>query len=179
MDFFKPRRLIETLKIRLLYRSAFPKCERKPFSIITNMAKRGKTDLWYFEKDGKFVGMCDTINGSDTILIDYLAVAKNKRGIGIGTEMLSDMLSYYKDYGVFLEIEEVDPTHTNNDERVRRREFYLRSGFKPMNTFVKLFGVNMELLGANCQLSFDEYHDFYLTNYSKFAYDNIENLTRP
>ena len=174
MKFYRPKNLLEMHRIKRLYKQSFNKSERKPFYIITNMVKSGKTDLWYFEKNGKFAGMCATINGSDTILLDYLAVAENKRGIGIGTEMISDILDYYKGYGVFLEIEEVAPTYINNDERIRRREFYLRSGFKPMNTFVKLFGVNMELLGIGCQLNFDEYRDFYLTNYSKFAYDHIE-----
>ena len=42
-----------------------------------------------------------------------------------------------------------------------------------MNTYANLFGVNMELLGVNCQLSFEEYRDFYLNNYGRFAYDHI------
>ena len=175
--FFKPRGLWQMLKLRLLYREAFPRCERKPFSIITEMNKRGKTDLWYFEDDEGFMGLCATINGPDTILIDYLAVAKKRRGNGAGTMMLQELFEHYKDYGVFLEIEALDPKAKNNAERVRRREFYLRAGFEPMGTYVKLFGVDMELLGKNCRLSFDEYRDFYLNNYSKFAYDNIAPLS--
>ena len=161
------------LRIRRLYKEAFPKCERKPFSIIKSMAKKGRTDLWYFEEGGKFAGMCATINGHDAILIDYLAVAKARRGTGLGTGMLSELLDHYKDYGVFLEIEEIDPNAENNDERIRRKNFYLSSGLTPMDTHVKLFGVDMELLGVRCHLTFDEYREFYLNNYGKFAYDNI------
>ena len=91
--------------------------------------------------------------------------------------MLQELFEHYKDYGVFLEIEAPDPEAKNNAERVRRREFYLRAGLEPMGTYVKLFGVDMELLGKNCRLSFDEYRDFYLKNYSKFAYDNIAPLS--
>lgn len=173
MKFFKPRGLIQMLRIRLLYREAFPKCERKPFSIIKAMSERGKTDLWYFEDDGKFAGLCATINGPDAILIDYLAVAKKRRGKGVGTRMLMSLLEHYKDFGVFLEIEKLNPEAKNNDERIRRREFYLKAGLEPIGTYVKLFGVDMELLGKNCQLTFDEYRDFYLNNYGKFAYDHI------
>ena len=162
------------LRLRRLYKEAFPRCERKPFSIIKSMAKRGKTDLWYFEDDGGFAGLAATINGKDAILIDYLAVKKSRRGGGVGTEMLSALLERYHDYGVFLEIEELDPTAENNTERVRRKAFYLRCGLIPMDTHVKLFGVDMELLGVRCHLDFDEYRDFYLTNYGKFAYDHIE-----
>ena len=162
------------LKMRLLYREAFPKCERKPFSIIKSMAERGKTDLWYFEDNGCFVGLCATINGSREVLIDYHAVKKSKRGGGVGSKMLAMLLEHYKDYGVFLEIEEIDQSAENNTERVRRKNFYLNAGLAPMDTHVKLFGVDMELLGKNCHLTFDEYREFYLTNYSKFAYDNIK-----
>lgn len=161
------------LRIRRLYKEAFPISERKPFSIIKSMAKRGKTDLWYLEDKDGFAGLCATINGPDTVLIDYLAIAGKRRGQGVGTRVISSLLEHYKDYGVLIEIEEIDESADNNEERIRRRNFYLRAGFVPMNTHVKLFGVNMELLGVNCRLSFDEYRNFYLNNYSQYAYDNI------
>ena len=161
------------MRIRLLYRSAFPRCERKPFAIIRAMARSGRTDLYYFEKDGRFAGLCATINGPDTVLIDYLAVARKRRGEGIGTQMLKALLEHYRGNGVFLEIEEEDESAKNRDERRRRKNFYLKAGFVPMDTHVKLFGVDMELLGVGCHLTFDEYREFYLKNYSKFAYDNI------
>ena len=173
MKFFKPTNPFHYLKIRRLYREAFPRYERKPFSIIKAMAKRGKTDLWFFEDEGGFAGLCATINSPDAILIDYLAVARKRRGTGVGTRMLTALLEHYRDYGVFLEIEELDETAENSQERVRRRDFYLRQGFVPMQTHVNLFGVNMELLGVGCHLTFDEYRDFYLNNYGKFAYDHI------
>ena len=87
MKLYRPRGFLDVLRIRRLYREAFPRCERKPFSIIRAMEKKGKTDLWYFEDEGGFAGLCATINGKDAILIDYLAVAKKRRGTGLGTEM--------------------------------------------------------------------------------------------
>ena len=174
MKFYKPKSPLEMLRLRLLYREAFPRCERKPFSIIKAMSEKGKTDLWYFEDGGRFAGLCATINGDGAILIDYLAVAKKRRGTGVGSAMLKSLLEHYKDFGVFLEIEKLNPDARNNNERIRRREFYLRCGLEPMGTYVKLFGVDMELLGKSCRLSFDEYRGFYLKNYGKFAYDNIK-----
>ena len=174
MKFYRPRGFLDVLRIRRLYREAFPRCERKPFSIIRAMEKKGKTDLWYFEDEVGFAGLCATINGKNEILIDYLAVAKKRRGTGVGTKMLSALIEHYRDFGIFLEIEELDPSAKNNAERIRRKDFYLRAGLTPMDTHVKLFGVDMELLGKNCHLTFDEYREFYLTNYSKFAYDNIK-----
>lgn len=174
MRFFKPTSVGQLLRIRRLYREAFPKCERKPFSIILSMVKKGKTDLWCFEDEDGFAGLVATINGPDAVLIDYLAVARRRRGRGVGSDILSLMLEHYRTRGVFLEIEMPDVTAKNNAERIRRREFYLRAGFEPMGTCAKLFGVDMELLGVNCRFTFDEYREFYLNNYGKFAYDNIK-----
>jgi len=34
---------------------SFPRCERKPFSMIVSMHRRGKTDVWLANKDGHFI----------------------------------------------------------------------------------------------------------------------------
>ena len=174
MQFFKPRGFFDILRIKALYREAFPRCERKPFSIILSMAKAGKSDLWYFKDKDGFVGLCATINGIDKVLIDYLAVSKKRRCKGAGTEMLKQLLKHYEGYGVFLEIEMIDP---DNPLSIRRREFYERAGFEPMNTYADVFGVKMELLGSGCQLTFDEYREFYRTNYSEFACNHIKPIS--
>ena len=176
MEILRPNGFLQYHRIKRLYRRAFPKCERKPFSIIKEMSAKGKSDIWYFsDKDG-FAGLITTINGSDTVLIDYLAVNEKRRGQGLGSEMLRLFFEKYSDFGIFLEIERPDESAKNNGERLRRREFYLRAGLTPMNTYAKLFGVDMELLGLNCQLDFDSYRNFYLKNYGKFAYDHISKI---
>lgn len=174
MNFRKPKGVIEYAKIKALYRRAFPKCERKPFSIIEKMHKKGKTDVWYFYDEQGFLGFAATINGEREILIDYFAVSEKRRGQGNGSKMLSALLDRYSPLGVFLEIEIPYESAENYTERARRKNFYLGIGLTPMNTRAKLFGVDMELLGFNCSLDFDAYRNFYLKNYGKFAYDNIE-----
>lgn len=174
MDIKEPSGLIEWFKIYNLYQSAFPAGEKKPFSMIQTMQKKGKSDVWYCEEDGKFAGLVITINGSDKILLDYLAVAKKRRGQGIGSKMLQKMREQYRGKGVFLEIEIVDESAENYEERKRRKQFYLTNGMTPMNVFVELFGVDMELLGFECYLTFEEYHDFYRDNYSEWAAEHVK-----
>ena len=41
----KPATMLDWLHIRLLYRRAFPRYERKPFKIIRRMQKKGRTDV--------------------------------------------------------------------------------------------------------------------------------------
>ena len=177
MTFRSPKNIIENIRLRMLYKKAFPREERKPFSIIMNMKKRGKTDVWYFEDNGIFLGLATTINGEDKVLIDYFAVAESKRGHGNGGRMLKALIEYYSPRGVFLEIEIPYEDSKNYSERVRRKEFYLRAGLTEMGTKAKLFGVDMELLGTGFSMTFDEYRAFYLENYGKFAYNHINRVS--
>ena len=75
----KPQKLSDWVKLYQLYMSAFPAAERKPFSMIVSMYRKGKTDIWCFKRENDFLGLGITINGPDIILLDYLAVAKNSR----------------------------------------------------------------------------------------------------
>ena len=174
MDIRKPAGFVDWCKIYRLYQTAFPANEKKPFSMIRSMCKKGKSDVWYCVENGKFAGLVITINGPDKILLDYLAVAKNRRGQGIGSLILKKMREQYAGKGVFLEIEIVDEAAENYEERKRRKQFYLSNGMTPMNVFVELFGVDMELLGFDCYLSFEEYHDFYRYNYSAWAAEHVK-----
>lgn len=175
----KPSKLIHWMKIHRLYRSAFPVYERKPFSMIRKMQKNGKTDVWYFEKNGKFIGLAATINGEDTILIDYLAIEKKHRKCGFGSEILRLLREKYRDKCVFVEIESTFEECENKEERKKRKAFYLRNGMEEMNVIAELFGVNMELLGFNCKMTYAEYNAFYRDNYSPWAAEHIKEAQFP
>ena len=43
----------------------------------------------------------------------------------------------------------------------------------PMNVFVELFGVDMELLGFDCKIDYDTYHSFYRDNLGDWVCKHI------
>ena len=176
MEFRQPKNIKELFEIKRLYRKAFPKCERKPFSLIMKWYKKGKSDIWYFCDEKGFLGFSTTINGEREILIDYFTVDEKRRGNGNGTKMIKALLENYAPLGVFLEIEMLDEKADNYTQRVRRRKFYLAAGLEPLGTYAKLFGTDMELLGVRCSMDYEKYRSFYLENYGKFAYDNIKKV---
>lgn len=163
----------DSLKLKKLYRSSFPKAERKPFSIIKQMQKEGRGDLWVYEDSGKFLGFATTINGKDAILVDYLAVNPNARGGGIGSAILQDLRRHYGDDRLFLEIETITPLADNNEQRARRKTFYLKNGMKEVGVTANIFETDMELLSFGLTMTFDEYRSFYRDNYNSFAADHI------
>jgi len=162
----------------MLYNSAFPLSERKPFKRILEMQKKGKTDIWYIVHDGKFVGMATTVNSDDIVMVDYFAVDKRHRSKGLGTLAFREILDTYRDKGVFVEIEAVDAAADNAVERIRRKRFYCRCGLSDFGVSAKVFGVEMELLGIRCLLDYDGYVGFYRDNLSKFAADHISPVKR-
>lgn len=176
MKIIQAKSIFQKLKIYRLYKSSFPRCERKPFLIILSMHKKGKTDIWYIEKDGKFIGMGITINGDDLILLDYFAISPKYRGMGLGTKIIKKLRNLYFDKGFFLEIEKVYEGAENFKETSRRKKFYLSAGLSELDVSANLFGVDIELLGSDCSMTFDSYREFYRTNYGEFAAKNIRHI---
>lgn len=173
LSLLRPARPSQWRKLYRLYRSAFPAAERKPFWIIMKMFRKGKTDVWCIERDGKFVGLAATINGEELILLDYFAVDPACRGAGIGSAALGKLLEIYAGKGLFVEIESTGGTAPNREERERRKRFYLRCGLQRLNVTATVFGVRMELLGRGCQMDFERYRAFYRDNYSGWAAERI------
>ena len=50
------------LRVYLLYRTSFPRSERKPFGMILKMYRKGKTDVWCARDERGFAGFAATIN---------------------------------------------------------------------------------------------------------------------
>ncbi len=161
------------LRVRRLYRSAFPREERKPFAIIRGMCRRGKTDVWVLRMDGRFAGFAATVNGDGMILLDYLAVTRELSGRGVGSAALQALAAAYEGQGLFVEIECADLPGEDQPLRMRRRDFYERAGFVPCGTSASVFGVPMELLGRGCCLDFEAYRRFYCMHYSAWAGEHI------
>lgn len=162
------------LRIYKLYMAAFPAAERKPFSLIMKMTRKGTSDTWGLWEGNRFRGLAITINGPTEVLLDYYAISENARGKGLGSAGLALLAEQYRGRGLFVEIE--SPYEPGPDQALRRRRkaFYLANGLVPMKVMMRLFGVKMELLGLNCRLDLDGYKNFYRDNYGPWAAGHID-----
>lgn len=173
MKLIRPNKIKHWLSLYRLYMQAFPASERKPVAMILKSYRKGKSDIWCAVEGGRFAGMAITINSADTVLLDYLAVCKRCRNGGIGSGILRQLREKYTGRGLFIEIENPYADCPDCELRRRRKDFYLRNGFVPMEVMVYLFGVEMELLGIGCRLSYEQYHAFYRDNYNPWAAEHI------
>ena len=169
----KPKGLLDWLHLWRVYMEAFPASERKPFSMIVQMYKAGKTDIWCLTEDGAFRGLAITINSPDLILLDYFAVGKAFRGRGIGHKALAAILEHYRDRGVFLEIEDPELPGADQPMCCSRKAFYRSCGLEELGVKAVLFGVPMELLGVRCSLTFDGYREFFRKHYAEYVADHV------
>ena len=171
--------LSEWLKLRKLYKTAFPKCEQKPLWLVWIVKQQRKTDVWIIEQDGEFAGFAITMKGRDLVLLDYLAISDDKRGGGIGTQTLKKLQELYRGKRFFLEIENVYVPAENLAERQRRKRFYRNNGMQEMQIMVNAFGAELELLTCNCQVSFEDYYKLYCSCYGRWAAKNLKRLPYP
>ncbi len=155
-------------ELKRLYRLAFPASERKPFWLIRKKEREGVTEiLGLVDEENRLVGEIITIAWQDLLLVDYFAIAENIRGQGYGTRALELLRERYRDRRILLEIETPEILCENQQERVRRKQFYRSSGLDSMDYHVNLFGVEMEIMTFQGQVSFEEYHGIFTGVYGR------------
>lgn len=152
--------------IRILYEASFPESEKKPFSFMLQKREEGFYDILAAENDrGDFCGLAIILLSGKFALVDYLAIAPESRGSGIGSRILKELRERYGEERLVVEIEStVGPgadKAENAGERLRRKAFYLRNAMAPMDFRVELMGVEMEILTFGSSLTFGEYFDIY------------------
>lgn len=162
--------------LELLYMEAFPDMERKPFEMIREKYCKKMTDVWVVEEAGEFSGLAITMNKDDLVLLDYFAICEEKRGQGLGGKSLRALQELYRGKRFFLEVESLDVLADNMEERRRRKRFYLKNGMRELGVNARLFGVEFELLGYGCEVSFEEYFSLYDEIYGKYASKFLEKL---
>lgn len=157
-----------------LYEKAFPPCERKPFSVILKKREEKSAEILYLREAGDFAGLAITAILGDLVLLDYFAVAENKRGTGIGSEVLRALLDRYENKRVIIEIESTKVDVPDHDMRVRRKHFYHKNGMTDLPFTVILFGTEMEMLSNQTKVTFEEYWKLYDTLFGPKVSGNVK-----
>lgn len=179
MKLVKAKTRIHWKEIHKLYEAAFPSYEKKPFWLIRLKNKQGRADVWHLEDEGKFIGLAITMSSPELVLLDYFAIDESLRGKGFGSESLKALQKQYEDRHFFLEIESIYDECPNVEQRLRRKQFYLKNGMTEMKMMANLFGTNMEVLGHGCKLDFDTYRSIYEYAYGKKVVKNVTEVSYP
>lgn len=143
IDFFQNESKKE---IKKMYKSAFPKEERYPFCIVKQCARSSNVEFNAIYDENRLIGMEYILKYGDTIYLFYLAINKNYRNNGYGSQVLKDLIKRNKEKIIILCID-----RPNNEEKIKlkRKEFYLKNNFYSTNKFTEDNGVQYEILCSN------------------------------
>lgn len=141
-----------------LYFEAFPRKERKPFSMLMKNQRKEISDIFVLKNDQDlFLGFVVTVKYMDLIMVDYLAIASNARGTGAGSEILHFIEEQYKGKRILLLIEQADESAENNTQRLKRKNFYLKNGYHDTGIVVVEFGIALEILAYGGKVCEQDY----------------------
>lgn len=171
---------VQLKAIHALYEEAFPASEKKPFEFILQKRETGNFEILEIaDETGDFCGLAIMMLYQELVLLDYFAIAPERRGTGVGSTVLKALQEKYVGRKFMLEIESTvglnveDAAESNvtgmslqvrelpaseKQARLRRKSFYLRNGMRPMDFQVELFGVEMEILVYGDNATFEEYY---------------------
>lgn len=143
--------------LKKLYLDSFPAEERAPFFMIMSKAKKGRAEMLTAHDGNEFVGFAYMVCYRDLAYLFYLAVDKDKRGMGYGRKIVDAVKSRYRGRRIFLAREQIDKSAENYEQRVSRRNFYIRCGFKDLPCHIKEASVIYDVMGIGGRVSADEY----------------------
>ena len=116
--------------VKALYLAAFPAVERFPYLPLVLNTQRRLANFYAYYDDEKFVGLAYLLENKEVIHLIFLAVNTKIRSRGYGTAILKDIKQLAGNRPVVLEIEPMDKTAENYDQRVKRLAFYEKNGFR-------------------------------------------------
>ena len=132
--------------VRQLNREAFPENERVEIDKLFSDPEEHSLVLLGVYREGRFAGFCVVRESTKFAYLAYFAIAPECRSQGIGSAALGLLRTYYPGRQIVVECEAPDDKSPNQAQRLRRRAFYLRSGFHETGWFMYYMQAEFELL---------------------------------
>jgi len=130
----------------------FPREQHAPYAFLMRRVKQNHADFLAFYDEEKYVGLAYCIKRGDILYVLFLAVAEAAHSKGYGGQIIDALKASYQDKRIMLNIEEPDDKALNAQQRIRRKMFYERHGFKVAGFRVVENGATYEIMtyGGTC-----------------------------
>lgn len=133
-------------KVEALAKEAFPPEKYLEPEIMVQMAQKETFDFWALTDGEAFVGFLTTYLYGDLVYLFFLAIDGACRSKGYGRRALELLKERYPGKRQVVDFEKLDETAENRDQRRKRKEFYLRNGYRETGLFVSYCGVDYEVM---------------------------------
>lgn len=146
-------------EIKQLYDTAFPREERyldfepavKQMEAANSGEKRGEL-VAFGEDTGEtagFVGFVMVLFCGNIAHLYYFAIHENLRGRKYGEQALNLIKERYKDRTIWLGVELPDENAENQQQRLRRKQFYYRNGFRDTDVSGEKNGCMLQMMSTD------------------------------
>jgi len=136
----------ERYKVKSLYETAFPEEERLPWADLMRLTDAMPLDFTAYFNEGTFIGFTIVLPRPEYNWFWYFAVERKLRGQGYGQQILSHIVEQYEDKRLILDMESPRQECDNLEQRLRRRDFYLRNGFRDTEAEKTFEGITYTIL---------------------------------
>ncbi|WP_454189961.1 GNAT family N-acetyltransferase [Paenibacillus sp. Marseille-Q7038] len=159
-----------TPKVKDLYLTQFPKFERFPFGLLIYKSKKKNSDFFAIYDDSEYIGMLYLTYYKDIVYIFYLAMDPSKQSKGYGSSILQHLREIYKDKRLLLNIEKVDSSADNYEQRLKRKRFYEKNGFRNTDFEIAKKDIVYEILYSGKEVYEYEYHALFQAYLGRVLY---------
>lgn len=133
-------------------KEAFPPSEYMPTKEMFDFAKNTNSDILGIYDNKILVGFILFLKNEECGYIFFLAIDKKYRSNGYGGEALKILAAKYPNLQIILDFEEIDEKAENAEQRIRRKNFYLRNGFCETGRYTLLRNDRFEVVCNNGSL---------------------------
>ena len=129
-----------------LNHEAFPPEEFLETEKIISLAQQGLFEVTALYDGEEFVGFFVVVAEKTVVYLFFLAIDEAKRSRGYGAQALRLLKDMYPGCQIALDMEEVDETAGNYEQRKRRLRFYSHNGYVQTGFFLDYNGIVLEVL---------------------------------
>ena len=133
-------------KVIELYVEAFPKVQHVPSWLLRYRMRKGKPGFDVLYEQDTWIGFIYAKHYKDIVFVQFFAISESCRSRGYGSKVLDSLRDKCSGKRVVLNIEALDEQADNHQQRIKRKAFYEKNGFKSSGYIVKEPAERQEML---------------------------------
>ena len=146
-------------QINSLAKEAFPPEEYLAPDTLVEMSKADNFDFFTLMDSNVFVGFMVVQTDKNLAYLFFLAIDPSCRAKGYGSRAIETLRALYPGKKQVVDFEMLDSKAPNNEQRIKRRQFYLRNGYKETGLFLSYLGVDYEVFCMGDDFEPQEFKD--------------------
>ena len=132
-------------QVNSLAKEAFPPEEYLAPETLVEMSKADNFDFFALTDRDTFIGFMVVQTHKDLAYLFFLAIDPSCRAKGYGSRAVETLRALYPGKTQVVDFEMLDSEAPNNEQRIKRRQFYLRNEYKETGLFLSYLGVDYEV----------------------------------